>query len=935
MDIDSNDLLSTNIYISNPELNANVSIDSNEEFKKYYEKELEKKAESKLISAINKIELNEDDDDNNIINTNSFSKQGINVNNTNDNSITRFMKETKTLVSIDSRDRIKTIYPKPNNFKIFLGRTFTNVKKIEMVSLEFPNTDAVINTGNNKIYWRNSEDIKYDYTVTTNGVVGYPIYNVELRTGSYTSSTLQSEIQNKINLIRRRQGVTNTTSFVSPDYHYIVSNLDIDTDVVTLTSLTLQQLRNNPFETTVSSGVIRVEAIDHGFSTNDNIYFVGARAVAGITSLILNTFHRITVINEDLFSFEVNIKASESSRGGGNTVKAGIKTPFQLLWGENNSTIAQNIGFSLENSSELIKTNVQSLENIVQMDIQLNYIHNFEFTYNYIGKNVNVGTIVNGTFITYGTYLITYIPDTISIRVQVSDDGIISNLINNAQANLLKLDNNVPIPIESYSKYVVQSFMITTFTNHNYNLKDINTTIKLSETTDSNVNDDISYDGNYVIQSIPSSTTIILPGVLGPQNTHSTNIYGTLARKTPLTTWTVKIVDIISDFIEINDILYTRIITDVPHKMLSGDKVTINNVKTTPKLTNEYTIYSVITSTSFLIQVSLVNIDLLNSINPYVGTGLMTLSFPNHNFNFIVNIENGTVIIKTDNQNNVIEIQPIIISTINPHNLKVNDIVRLSGTSPTYVNSILTTGIEPSLDGGGYIVNSIIAIDKFSIVKVLIDKVSGPGDSFIPITQSPTITGILGLNNDFYLYDIEDLGGISKTMMNNKQFKVRDIIDENTFTFIAPNVYANFIETGGGSNIYISSLKHGFNGIQENTKNNILTRSINLQGEDYCFLTCPQLNTMLNTGNVSNIFSRISLDQPPGYVCFKYLSNPKHFNTMPLDQLAELEFSIVNYNGTLYDFNDLDFSFTLQITEVSDITNSFNISSKRGVTDVS
>ena len=144
MDIDSNDLLSTNIYISNPELNANVSIDSNEEFKKYYEKELEKKSESKLISAINKIELNEDDDDNNIINTNSFSKQGINVNNTNDNSITRFMKETKTLVSIDSRDRIKTIYPKPNNFKIFLGRTFTNVKKIEMVSLEFPNTDAVI-----------------------------------------------------------------------------------------------------------------------------------------------------------------------------------------------------------------------------------------------------------------------------------------------------------------------------------------------------------------------------------------------------------------------------------------------------------------------------------------------------------------------------------------------------------------------------------------------------------------------------------------------------------------------------------------------------------------------------------------------------------------------------------------------------------------------
>jgi hypothetical protein len=87
----------------------------------------------------------------------------------------------------------------------------------------------------------------------------------------------------------------------------------------------------------------------------------------------------------------------------------------------------------------------------------------------------------------------------------------------------------------------------------------------------------------------------------------------------------------------------------------------------------------------------------------------------------------------------------------------------------------------------------------------------------------------------------------------------------------------------------------------------------------------------MNTGRVSNVFARITLDQSPGNIVFSFLSNPKMFDTVPLDLLSELEFSIVNHDGTLYDFNDLDFSFCLEITEVIDTTDTFNISSKRGV----
>ncbi len=127
---------------------------------------------------------------------------------------------------------------------------------------------------------------------------------------------------------------------------------------------------------------------------------------------------------------------------------------------------------------------------------------------------------------------------------------------------------------------------------------------------------------------------------------------------------------------------------------------------------------------------------------------------------------------------------------------------------------------------------------------------------------------------------------------------------------------------------------HGFNGIQTNTKNDLLNRSINLEGENYVFLCCPQLGTMMNTGNVKDIFARILLDQSPGSMIFSFLSNPKDFDTVPLNKLSELEFSIINYDGSLYEFNDLDYSMVLEITEVIDTTDVFNISSRRGVTNL-
>ena len=956
MDIDQNDLLNSNIYIPTPNLHPQISQQSNEEFKKYYESEQQKKYNSKIKSKnllLENLDLNESNDSNNILNNNNINNLH-NKHQENDNN--RIIREIDTLVSIDSRDRIKANNPNANDFTIFLGKTFRNIKKIELVKIEFPNTDAVINSGNNRIYWRNQEDIDLDVTVTVKGVVQYPIYSAILSIGSYTVTTLQTEIINECNLIKRQQGLLNgNPSNNFSDYHFFVVTLNINTDIVSFTSLIMTNLGNNSFATTISTGVIIVTLANHGYANNSTVYIYGCKTLSGIPASTLNGFQIINVINSNQFTFTVNVNASSTVTGGGNTLQCGIPAPFQLLWGDYSNTIAQNIGYPLENSSETINTQIVSLQNIYQMIITTTTNMNFLSNYNYIGQLVNIGYILSNNFNSISSnLLITSILSTNSILVQVSDNNVYQSLSVNSQATTLQFGSQTFV-ISSFSPYLINSFLITTSTNHNYVLNDINNnnTITLVGTSDSFIPNDPNYDGTYTINQLPSLTTIIVPGVIGTLNNH-TNGYGTIPRQNPLTTWTVPISSIIPNYILSGNLYYSLFSTTVPHNLQPGDSVQFFNIVSVPPLISNYTITAVPTPYTFNVQFNFGSLDQVNIQQglAYIGTGLITVSFPSHGFNSILSISNGisipvtsTTITNTDGSISTVNVtlgdtttqiyvtststgtalsgttQAINIQTTNAHNLSIGQIVRItfSGIQPVMGNTSLT--------GGGYIVYDILGQDIFSIINKT--------NAFQLLTSIPSnLNGIMGLSNSFYLYDVTTIGGINESLINGISFDVRTIIDVNTFTFMG-SFYANTIEQGGGSSIYISSLLHGFNGIQTNTKNNLLNRSINLEGENYAFLTCPQLDTMLNTGTVLNVFARISLDQSPGYICFTFLSNPKIYYTVPLDILEQLQFSVYNYNGTLYSFNDLDYSFCLKITESVDSTKLFNISSRRGITDTS
>jgi hypothetical protein len=949
MDIDANDILGTNEFIPLPDLNPNQSNENRNEFREFYEKEESRKNDEKVKASINKIELknvtyNEATDPNNLLNTN-FHDNSLHASGQS-GEVKRSTRDIKTLISIDSRDRIKTLYPKPNDFDIFLGKTYRNIKKIELISLEFPNTNAVINSTNNRIYWRNQEDIDDDVTVLISGKTSYPVYTVQLRVGSYTISSLQTEIATQLNLVKRTQGLHNGSPTANNNYfHYFVVNLDITTDIVTFNSLILLNSANNSMTTSAGIGLITVTTpIPHNYKNNTFIYMRGVKQIGGIPASNINGFQLITVTGSMSFAFTVTVIASSTvTGGGGNTIQSGRKAPFQLLWGNYSSTVSQNIGYPLENSSDAIYTSIISLTNIFQMNIKIKTPHSFIRSYDYIGSTINVGSYIPNTtnFIIYASFQITDVPDNKTLLVQVTDNTVYQTMIDNliTQAYILKVGSFF-FEIDIYSKYIHDSFLIITNTNHNYKLSNITDLINVIDTADDTILNDYDYDGTYQINQIPSSTKLIVPGVIGNINTHLSGIYGHLNRYTPLTTHTVPISNII---INSPSIGYIKIITTIPHELIVGDSIVFNNVITSPPLLDSsYKIDSIIFN-DIIVKTTLNSID--NTFGTaFIGTGLMKLSLPSHGFNSIINVTQGpdipveTIIGQglfitlldgneltlTPTKKNIAGVSTgavlysVTIQTITPHNLSVGSNVRItfSGDEPTMGTRLLT---------GNYLIYSVQGLDTFTIVDT-----NSP--FLIYLTIPLIITGVIGLENDFILYGVEDIGGINQSIINSLTFVVRTITDSNNITFMT-NGFAKTTSVGGGSSIYISSLRHGYNGTQLNTKNNILNRSINLEGENYTFLTCPDLNTMINTGDIKNIFARISLDQPPGYVCFKFLSNPKIFYTLPLNTLENLRFSIVNYNNSLYEFSDLDFSFCLEITEVIDTNDQFNISSRRGISD--
>jgi hypothetical protein len=82
----------------------------------------------------------------------------------------------------------------------------------------------------------------------------------------------------------------------------------------------------NPFTATLGSPVITVSDVDHGCVNGDFVTFSGATGLGGnITAIVLNKEYQVAVIDEDVYTINVNVNANAadvSGSPGGGTVTA-------------------------------------------------------------------------------------------------------------------------------------------------------------------------------------------------------------------------------------------------------------------------------------------------------------------------------------------------------------------------------------------------------------------------------------------------------------------------------------------------------------------------------------------------------------------------------------------------------------------------------------
>ena len=258
-------------------------------------------------------------------------------------------------------------FQNPNNYELDLGNNFTNIIQSRLISTEFPNTEKVFTSKNNKIYWQNLAD-------------GDIIYSTSITQGNYTSEDLSNELFNQIYKIPRVTSdstsssssssssssystSTTTSSSVYTNNNYIQITINTKTDICIFNSFR-EAIINKPF-TSVTPNIpegtdvftdtsvdgtyeLLVNHPQHDLSVGDNIVIRNSVDYLGIEDKNLNTTHTIvSIVSEDSYTIKVsniNVQQIRVNSFGGNGVNFLIPNKFRLRF-DYNDTIGPNLGF--------------------------------------------------------------------------------------------------------------------------------------------------------------------------------------------------------------------------------------------------------------------------------------------------------------------------------------------------------------------------------------------------------------------------------------------------------------------------------------------------------------------------------------------------------------------------------------------------------------
>ena len=263
-------------------------------------------------------------------------------------------------------------FPDANHFKYSLGRNFSHVRKIRLLSTEIPNTEKMIRSSpiskqNNLLYWQNVDD-------------GLTEYMIAITEGNYSIDDLATEIQAQV-VATPRQGQTNvnTSKIIYLNDHFATVNINQNNNKFEIsyytTVILTQAITKSTY--TFSDGFVRiiVNHPNHKLNSGDTIFINNAVDTEAIPSSAMNgTFSIEAIINVDNYQIKLakfNVSTFNAATGGGDAIN--ILTPLQTrLLFDRVGTIGNLLGFRNVGDYNAITIYSKKISNIIEYELDSN-----------------------------------------------------------------------------------------------------------------------------------------------------------------------------------------------------------------------------------------------------------------------------------------------------------------------------------------------------------------------------------------------------------------------------------------------------------------------------------------------------------------------------------------------------------------------------------
>lgn len=418
----------------------------------------------------------------------------------------------------------------------------------------------------------------------------------------------------------------------------------------------------------------------------------------------------------------------------------------------------------------------------------------------------------------------------------------------------------------------------------------------------------------------------------------------------------------------------TTLIVAQAHGLVEGDRIYLNNFVVSPSIYNaaahkgEFYVNRVISPDVFEIDFATTYITDVSTA--FIGTRILIMYLPAHGFNRIVEFStlpnNTGCRVVTLFPHNVVVGQTLFIratlySTLDFAGAFVvtaivdDDDFQVSPCLTTNGNTIVSmvasadgattpaTTLVTTISAHGYSTGDTIHIEAtgltlpLKVTSVVVTKVVS--DTSFTIDGAPEPLGAFDIplngltgdgimhdgqllsHQDLTLYNASAVGGFIERDLNSTLFTVRRVLSPDFLAFTVKTGYSTYIDRGGGS-MRISSLLHGWRGTQSNDQlTGAVYRPMALTGDSYCFLRVPSLgkySSLINTGTVNNILSKVQLTSPPVTTLFNTaVSGTLEFRDGPLPTLSTIDFQWVDKNGDELDFGHFQWSCVLEFVTLN------------------